>query len=178
MNATASLLADTICRTVELGVTITDAAVADELTHLFCAPVTLDPICAECGMAGRLRDHVQRKVTDLPIVGHPTRLHVRVPRFVCDNDDCGTRIFQQRMPALAEPRAKTTRRCSRWILQRLAIDRTSVSAVAKALGLGWDLVNDLAVTETRAMVYDQPGHFVADRACRYRGSGELVPLFR
>ena len=53
-----------------------------------------------------------------------------------------------------------------------------MSAVAKALGLGWDLVNDLAVTETRAMVYDQPGHFVADRACRYRGSGELVPLFR
>ncbi|MBS7549862.1 helix-turn-helix domain-containing protein, partial [Dietzia massiliensis] len=58
-----------------------------------------------------------------------------------------------------EPRAKTTRRCNRWILQRLAIDRTSVSAVAKALGLGWDLVNDLAVSETRAMVYDQPGHF-------------------
>ena len=35
----------------------------------------------------------------------------------------------------------------------------TVSAVAKALGLGWDLVNDLAVSETRAMVYDQPGHF-------------------
>ena len=80
-------------------------------------------------------------------------------RFTCDNTGCETRVFQQRMPALAEPRAKTTRRCNRWILQRLAIDRTSVSAVAKALGLGWDLVNDLAVSETRAMVYDQPGHF-------------------
>ena len=88
---------------------------------------------------------------------------MRVPRFTCDNDGCGTRFFQQRIPALAEPRAKTTRRCSRWILQRLAIDRTSVSAVAKALGLGWDLVNDLAVSETRAMVYDQPGHFDGDR---------------
>lgn len=159
MNATANLRADTICRTVEPGVTITDAAVADDLTHLFCTPVTLDPVCAECRTAGRLRDHVQRKVTDLPIVGHPTRLHVRVPRLTCDNDGCGTRIFQQRMPALAEPRAKTTRRCSRWVLQRLAIDRTSVSAVAKALGLGGDLVNDLAVSETRAMVYDRPGHF-------------------
>ena len=145
MNATASLLADTICRTVELGVTITDAAVADEFTHLFCSPVTLDPVCADCGTEGRLRDHIERKVTDLPIVGHPTRLHVRVPRFTCDNTECATRIFQQRMPDLAEPRAKTTRRCSRWILQRLAIDRTSVAAVAKALGLGWDLVNDLAV---------------------------------
>ena len=37
MDATASLLADTICRTVELGVTITDAAVDGEFTHLFCA---------------------------------------------------------------------------------------------------------------------------------------------
>jgi len=40
LNATASLLADTICRTVELGVTITDAAVAGDFTHLFCAPAT------------------------------------------------------------------------------------------------------------------------------------------
>ena len=159
MNATASLLADTICRTVELGVSITDAAVEAELTHLFCAPVTVDPVCAECGVAGRLRDHVERRVTDLPIVGHPTRLHVRVPRFSCENTACETRIFQQRMPALAQPRAKTTRCCSRWILQRLAIDRTSVSAVAKALSLGWDLVNDLALSKIRTMVYDQPGHF-------------------
>ena len=158
MDATASLLADIICRTVELGVTITDAAVEDERTHLFCAPVAVDPACPECGSTGRLRDHVERRVTDLPIVGHPTRLHVRVPRFACDNTGCGTRIFQQRMPWLAEPRVKTTRRCARWILQRLAVDRASVSAVAKALGLGWDLVNDLAVSTIRALVHDRPGH--------------------
>ena len=158
MNATASLLADTICRTDELGVTITNAAVAGEFTHLFCSPVTIDPVCANCGSAGRLRDHVERRVTDLPIVGHPTRLHVWVPRFICDNSGCATRIFQQRMPALAEPRAKTTRRCTRWILQRPAIDRTSVSAVAKALGLGWDPVNDLAISKIRTIVYAQPGH--------------------
>uniref|UniRef100_UPI003557B8AC hypothetical protein n=1 Tax=Dietzia maris TaxID=37915 RepID=UPI003557B8AC len=52
MNATASLLADTIRRTVELGVTITDAAVAGEFTHLFCSPESLDPVCAGCGTAG------------------------------------------------------------------------------------------------------------------------------
>jgi transposase len=158
LNATASLLADTICRTVELGVTITDAAVAGEFTHLFCSPVGLDPVCAECWTVGRRRDHVERRVTDLPIVGHPTKLHVRVPRFTCDNTECTTRIFQERTPLLAEARAKTTRRCTRWILQRLAIDRTSVSAVAKALGLGWDLVNDLALSKIRTMVYGQPGH--------------------
>ena len=48
MDATASLLADTICRTVELGVTITDAAVDGEFTHLFCAPVAVDPACPGC----------------------------------------------------------------------------------------------------------------------------------
>ena len=137
---------------------ITDAAVEAELTHLFCAPVTVDPACAECGVEGRLRDHVERRVTDLPIVGHPTRLHVRVPRFICENTACQVRIFQQRTPMLAEPRAKTTRRCTRWILQRLALDRTSVAAVAKALGLGWDLVNDLAISKIRTLVYDEPGH--------------------
>ena len=158
MNATASLLADSICRTVELGVTIDDAAVAGEFTHLFCSPVSMDPICADCERPGRLRDHIERKLTDLPIVGHPTKLHVRLPRFICDNPECATRIFQQRMPQMAKPRAKTTRRCTRWILQRLAIDRTSVAAVAKALALGWDLVNDLAISKIRAIVYDQPGH--------------------
>ena len=157
-NATAYLLADTICRTVELGVSITDAAAEAELTHLFCAPATVDPACAECGVAGRLRDHVERRVTDLPIVGHPTRLHARVPRFICENTACEVWIFQQRTPMLAEPRAKTTRRCTRWILQRLALDRTSVAAVAKALGLGWDLVNDLAISKIRTLVYDEPGH--------------------
>ena len=138
--------------------TITDAAVEAELTHLFCTPVAVDPAYAECGVAGRLRDHVERKVTDLPIVGHPTRLHVRVPRFTCANTACEVRIFQQRTPMLAEPRAKTTRRCTRWILQQLAIDRASVAAVAKALGLGWDLVNDLAISKLRTLVYDEPGH--------------------
>ncbi len=30
--------------------------------------------------------------------------------------------------------------------------------MAKALGLGWGLVNDLTVLKIRSMVYDQPGH--------------------
>lgn len=127
---------------------------AGEFTHLFCVSVTDDPVCADCAIVGRLCDHVERAVTDLPIVGHPTRLHVRVPRLTCENLGCTTRIFQQGMRALAEPRAKTTRRCTRWILQRLTLDRMSVSSVAKALGLGWDLVNGLTVGTVRALVYD------------------------
>lgn len=53
------------------------------------------------GLRARRADHVERRVTDVLIVGHPNRLHVRVPRFSCENADCEARIFQQRMPVLA-----------------------------------------------------------------------------
>lgn len=152
------LVADTICRTIELGVTITGAAIGERLTHIECRPVEHDPACPECGLAGRLRDHVDRVLTDLPVVGHPTRLRIRVPRFTCDDPDCGVTIFRQRLDTVAAPKAATTRRCARWILQRLAIDKMSVSAIAKSLGLGWGTVNSLALSLAHDLVYDQPGH--------------------
>ena len=43
MDQTTNLVADTICRTVELGVTITGAAVAEHLTHIDCRPVEHGP---------------------------------------------------------------------------------------------------------------------------------------
>ena len=55
-----SVVADTIMRTIELGVTITDAAIDDESTTIFCMPVTRDPRCPDCGREGRYRDTVDR----------------------------------------------------------------------------------------------------------------------
>ncbi len=128
-------------RTIELGVTITGAAIADELTWIDCRPVEHDPICPRCGQAGQLRDHVERVLTDLPVVGHPTRLRMRLPRFICGNDGCSVMIFRQHTGGVAAAKASTTRRCARWILQRLAIDKMSVAAIAKALGLSCDTAN-------------------------------------
>ncbi|MGC0367077.1 transposase [Rhodococcus sp. 27YEA15] len=153
------LVADTICRTVELGVTITGAAIAEQLTHIECRPVEHDPTCRTCGQSGRLRDHVTRTLTDLPVVGHPTRLHIRLPRFTCENPGCEVAVFRQRLDRVAAPKASTTRRTAGWILGRLACDKMPVSAVATALGLGWDVVNSLALSTVRHLVYDQPGHF-------------------
>ena len=169
MSEPTCLVADTICRTVELGVTITGAAIADELTWIDCRPVEHDPTCAKCGQPGGLRDHVERVLTDLPVVGHPTRLRVRVPRFTCGNDGCEVTIFRQRMGRVAAPRAATTRRCARWILQRLAIDKMSVAAVAKALGLGWNTVNSVAAELTRELVFGSPDHL---DGVRYLGVDE------
>jgi transposase len=55
-----SVVADTIMRTIELGVTITNAAVDDEQTTIFCTPVARDPRCPDCGQQGRYRGTVTR----------------------------------------------------------------------------------------------------------------------
>jgi len=156
MSEPTCLVADTICRTVELGVTITGAAIADELTWIDCRPVAHDRRCGRCGQDGSLRDHVQRVVTDLPVVGHPTRLRIQVPRFVCGNDDCSVKIFRQKIDQVVAPRAATTRRCARWILQRLAIDKMSISAIAKALRVSWDTVESVAAEVARDLVFGDP----------------------
>ena len=100
---------------------------------------------------------ITRRLVDLPVVGFPTRLHVKVPRFRCTADSCKRKIFQESLTC-ADDGAKLTYRVTRWILQRLAIDRMSVSATAKALGVGWDLVNQVALDACRQLVYGDPCH--------------------
>lgn len=137
---------------------ITGASIdAADVTIIQARPRQGLPFCPSCGAEGVLRDHVVRVLTDVPVAGHPTRLHVRLPRYRCTGTQCPQRIFQQRLDCAAVG-AKTTNRCTRWILQRLAIDKMSISAVARALGLGWDLVNNLAVDAARTLVYDDPTH--------------------
>lgn len=94
---------------------------------------------------------------DLPVLGFPPHLHVCVPRFTCANDACGRKIIQASL-ACADDGATLTHRVTRWILQRLAIDRMSVSATAKALGLAWYLVNKIAVQACHNLVYDSGEH--------------------
>lgn len=74
----AAVVADTIVRTVELGVTITDAAVGVDAPVVFCD--LLDDgrrHCPGCGREGIYRDTVIRRVTDVPVVGHPDRKGLR-----------------------------------------------------------------------------------------------------
>ena len=157
MKPTGNLVADTICRTAEIGLAITGAADAGPLTIIEATPVAVIGVCPDCGQPGKLRDHTTRRLVDLPVVGFPTRLHVKVPRFRCTATSCKRRIFQASL-ACADDGSKLTYRVTRWILQRLAIDRMSVSATAKALGVGWDLVNHVALDACRQLVYGDPCH--------------------
>ena len=93
-----------------------------------------------------------RKVTDVPVVGHPLRLRVRVPRYRCTTGDCSREVFAHNTSRLARPGWSTTRRCARYILRRLMIDRATVAAVARELGLSWDTVNSIAIDATPMIV--------------------------
>ena len=157
MHSSGNLVADTICRTAEIGLTITGAADAGSITIIDATPVAVTTTCPECGHPGKLRDHILRRLVDLPVVGFPTRLHVRVPRFLCTRSSYPRKIFQASL-SCADDGDKLTHRVTRWILQCLAIDRMSVSATAKALGVGWALVNQVALDACRQLVYDDPHH--------------------
>jgi transposase len=49
-------------------------------------------------------------------------------------------VFCQDLGKLAAPRTSTTRRCARYVLRRLMIDRTTISAIATELGVSWHTV--------------------------------------
>ena len=140
MKSTCSAcpVADVICRTIELGLTIEGALVSeDDITVIQARPVEAVPFCPTCGAEGVLRDHVTRELTDLPVASHP--LHVRLPRYRCPGEQCSRVIFQHQLEC-AEVE-QTTNRCTRSCSS--GIDKMSVKAVAAALGLGWDLISVL-----------------------------------
>ena len=148
-----SVVADTIVRTVELGVTITDAAIEAETTVVWCELLGRGPgRCPGCGTAGTYRDRVERRLTDLPVAGHPMQLRVRVPRYRCLQDGCERVIFCHDTRGWRGPGATTTLRCARYVLRRLVVDRVTVAAVARELGRSWDTVNTIAVEATTELL--------------------------
>ncbi|QBY12460.1 transposase [Corynebacterium diphtheriae] len=71
--------------------------------------IEAEPIneCPTCGQPRVLRDHVIRSLVDLPIIDHPTRLHVRLPRYRCTNKRCLQKTFHTGL-ACAPDNPKTT----------------------------------------------------------------------
>jgi transposase len=173
-------------RTIELGVTITDAAVGEKQTTIFCTPVARDPRCPDCRGEGRYRDTVTRPLTDLPVAGYPLILRVAVPRYRCLTPQCGRAVFNQDLGKLAAPRSSTTRRCARYVLRRLMIDRTTISAIAAELGVSWHTVSSIAMRATAALIAAAgPGRLAGVRvigvdehrwAPRRRGADGFVTL--
>jgi transposase len=72
------------------------------------APTAACPLC-DCDTR-RVHSRYTRHLDDLPCLGRPVRLRVAIRRFVCPRPDCPRRIFAERIPGFAAPRARTTDR--------------------------------------------------------------------
>jgi hypothetical protein len=83
---------------------------AEPLTvHLaVTAPTAACPVCGSD--ARRVRGRYTRRLDDLPGLGRRVRLGVAVLRFVYPPSECPRRIFAERLPGSAAPRARTTDR--------------------------------------------------------------------
>ncbi len=102
----------------------------------------------DCG-----RDTISRPLTDLPVAGYPLVLQVAVPRYRCLTAECGRAVFNQDLGKLAAaPRSSTTRRCARYVLRRLMIDRTTVSTIAAELGVSCHTVSAIAMRATADLI--------------------------
>ena len=65
-----------------------------ETTVVFCDLLIDGPgRCPVCGLVGIYRDTIERSVTDVPVVGHPLELRVRLPRYRCAHDGCSREVF-------------------------------------------------------------------------------------
>ena len=68
-------------------------------------------VCPHCQtVSERINSYYQRHPADLPFAGYTIGLNITVPRFFCDNHQCGASTFAERMPAILEPYAHRTNR--------------------------------------------------------------------
>jgi transposase len=81
---------------------------ADRL-KILVSPTRRTARCPSCGRcSAQLHSRYERMLADLPVAGLPVLLRVRVRRFRCRRRRCPQRIFAERLPALADVRARRT----------------------------------------------------------------------
>jgi transposase len=99
-----------------------------------CKP---EATCPGCGRtATRVQSRYTRRLADLPWHGIPVRLQLRLRRFFCDQRQCPTVIFTERIPALAEPYSRRTRRQAQTLDQiGYALGGEAGARLAASLGI-------------------------------------------
>ena len=147
-----SVVADTIMRTIELGVMITDAAVDEDQTTIFCAPVARDARCPDCGRDGRYRDTVTRPLADLPVAGYPLVLRVAVPRYRCYHHRLWSHSVQSGPRKTGGAAGFDDPTVCPVCVAAVLIDRTTISAIAAELGVSWHTVSTIAMRTTAGLV--------------------------
>ncbi len=118
------------------GVAVLAAGEVGAELHLLVETVETVAGCRRCGVvaaAHRRREHLVR---DAPFGHRPVVVMWRKRVFRCAESSCPITTFSEDHPLAAE-RAALTRRAILWATDALAADDTTVSALARRLGVGW-----------------------------------------
>lgn len=84
----------------------------------------------------QVHSYYERKLSDLPWEGIPVRIQLHVRRFFCDTDECGQRIFTERLPHTALHYARRACRLSTSIEQiAWVLGGSAGSRLARHLGI-------------------------------------------
>ena len=84
-------------------------------------------ICPHCHtISERIHSSYQRHPADLPLAGYTVRLVMTVHRFFCNNCNCRSKTFTERIPAFIQHYARRTNRLA-GKQQRVAIEAGGAS---------------------------------------------------
>lgn len=118
------------------GVRVLAAGEVGHELHLLVETVPQVEGCRSCGVVAvphRRREHLLR---DAPFGHRPVVVMWRKRMFRCAEPACPVGTFSEEHP-LAAQRAALTGRAITWAVDALESDDTTVSALARRLGVGW-----------------------------------------
>src|SRR5215207_4909744 len=113
----------------------------------------LEAACPRCGVMAVGHGRRVRILHDVPCFGRVTVLKWLVRIWRCREPQCATGTFSE-VHDLAPPRMALTIRAVRWATNALSYDDTTVSALARHLGVDWHTCWDAVEVEAKARIGD------------------------
>jgi transposase len=113
----------------------------------------LEAACPICGVLAVGHGHRARMLHDAPCFGRVTLLRWLVRIWRCRERVCPAGTFSE-AHAVAPPRMRLTTRAVAWAVDALSYDDTTVSALARHLGVDWHTAWDAIEVEAKARTSD------------------------
>jgi transposase len=96
---------------IPAGLSVVQVLPAPDRVTIVTAPTPTRSACPLCGgLSGRVHSRYTRTLADLPWQGRAVAVQVRARRFRCATAGCPRRVFAERLPEVARPRARRTAR--------------------------------------------------------------------
>jgi transposase len=113
----------------------------------------LEAACPTCGVLAVSHGRRVRVLHDAPCFGRVTLLRWLVRMWRCREPLCAMGTFSEAHD-VAPPRTTLTVRAVRWATDALSYDDTTVSALARHLGVDWHTCWDAVEVEAKARIGD------------------------